>query len=120
MNIRELEDKISKVVSKFENEIMGKNPEKIKTIINEDTIIVRQKGFLSASEIKLAESTNGNELIKNFRTMIFEHETVNFRKMIETVVPASIINLHSDIDTRTGEKIILISLDKTIEKSLSR
>ncbi len=114
MSTEEFENKISEVVIKFDTEIMGKSPEKIKTIINEDTIIIRQKGFLSASEIKLAQSTNGNELIKNFRTMIFEHETDNFRKLIETVVPADVINLHSDVDTRTGEKIILITLDKPL------
>ncbi|MFW6022979.1 MAG: Na-translocating system protein MpsC family protein [Halanaerobiaceae bacterium] len=114
MNAEDFEDKINKVVSRFENEIMGKSPKKIKTIINENTIIIRQKGFLSFSELKLAQSINGNKLIKNYRAMIFEHETENFRKMIEDVIPARIINIHSDVDTKTGEKIVLIELDKII------
>ncbi|MFW6035202.1 MAG: Na-translocating system protein MpsC family protein [Halothermotrichaceae bacterium] len=119
MSSIKIENKISKVVFKFETEIIGKKPKKIKTIINENTIIIRMKGFLSSSEIKLAQSTSGSELIKNYRTMIFEHETDTFRKMIEDVIPASIINLYSDVDTRTGEKIIIISLNKIIDNSLS-
>ena len=60
----QIESKLSEAISKFEIEQMGRGPEKIRTIIFQDLIIIRLKGFLSTSEKNLAQNKDGVELIK--------------------------------------------------------
>lgn len=43
---------------------MGRGPKQIRTLIIQDMIIIRLKGFLSQSEQKLAENSQGVELLK--------------------------------------------------------
>ncbi|MFW6269074.1 MAG: Na-translocating system protein MpsC family protein [Bacillota bacterium] len=35
---------------------------------------------------------------------------------MEDITGIEIISIHSDVSTRTGEKVIIISLNKTLEK----
>ena len=63
------EAKISEAISKFEIEYNGRGPKQIRTLIVQDLIIIRLKGFLSQSEQKLAENSQGVELLKKVRTM---------------------------------------------------
>ena len=43
----QIEAQLSEAISKFEIEYRGRGPEKIRTIIFQDLIIIRLKGFLS-------------------------------------------------------------------------
>lgn len=112
----QIEAKISEIVTKFEVETMGRGPQEINTIINKDMIFIRQRGFLSPAEKKLAEDKNGIEIIKRFRSMLFENETKYFKKIIKEIINAEVISLHSDVSTKTGEKIIVITVNKNLEK----
>jgi uncharacterized protein YbcI len=111
----QLEAKISEVVTKFEIEFMGRGPKQIKTRIFEDLIVIRLKGFLSPAEQKLAESESGVDLIKKARIMLFENGEDYFKQIIGQVVDIGIESIHSDVSTRTGEKIILITLKENLE-----
>lgn len=109
------EAKISEAVSKFEMEFMGRGPKQIKTIIIQDLIIVRLKGFLSQSEQKLAESIQGVELLKKVRTTLFESARSYLEKLVGEVLDVEIISTHSDVSTKTGEKIIVITVNEDLE-----
>jgi len=114
------EAKLSEAVSAFEISYMGRGPKEIKTTICQDLIIIRLKGFLSQVEKKLAESSQGVELLKQVRTSLFESAREYFEKRITDVVDVKIASIHSDVSTRTGEKIIVITLAEDLEKSFSR
>ena len=114
------EAKLSEAVSAFEISYMGRGPKEIKTIICQDLIIIRLKGFLSQGEKKLAESSQGVELLKQVRTSLFESAREYFEKQITNVIDVGIASIHSDVSTRTGEKIIVISLMEDFEKSFLR
>ncbi len=109
------EARISEAVSRFENEYMGRGPKQIRTFILQDMIIIRLKGFLSQSEQKLAENSQGVELLKKVRTMLFENATEYLAGLIREVVDADIVSMHSDVSTRSGEKIILVTLSENLE-----
>ena len=115
----QIESRISEAISKFEIEQMGRGPEKIRTIIIQDMIIIRLKGFLSPSEKNLAETREGIELIKKLRTALFENAREGLEEAIRSVMDVKVVSTHSDVSTRTGEKIIVIVLDKNIEEILS-
>ncbi|MGL5351821.1 MAG: DUF2294 domain-containing protein [Clostridium sp.] len=114
----QVEAKLSEAISKFEIEYMGRGPEKIRTIIFEDLIIVRLKGFLSKSERSLAKNKEGVDLIKKMRIALFENEREDFERTIKSVIDVNIVSTYSDVSTQTGEKIIGIVFEENIEEKL--
>ncbi len=112
----QLEARISEIVSKFEVEYMGRGPKAIRTYILSDMIIVRLIGFLSPSEKKLTESPQGVELLKKIRTSLFEGGREYLEKSLSDVMDVGIVSTHSDISTKTGEKIIVIIVNKNLEE----
>lgn len=113
-----MEAKISEALSRFEIDFMGRGPRQIKTYILQDMIIVRMVGFLSQSERKLAETTQGVEQIKKLRAMLFEAARGEIEAMITSIVKLDIISIHSDVSTKSGEKIILFTLGGNLEEGL--
>ena len=114
----QIESKLSEAISKFEIEQMGRGPEKIRTIIFQDLIIVRLKGFLSISEKSLALNKEGIDLIKKVRTALFENARESLEETIKSVIDVNIVSTYSDVSTKTGEKIIAIVVDQDIEENL--
>ena len=111
----QIESKLSEAISKFEVEQMGRGPEKIRTVIFQDLILIRLKGFLSISEKNLARNPGGIQLIKNARTALFENAREELEATIKTVIDVNIVSTYSDVSTKTGEKIIAIVVDQDIE-----
>ena len=112
----QIEARLSEAISKFEIEHMGRGPEKIRTIIFQDLIIVRLKGFLSKSERSLAQTKEGIDLIKKVRTALFENARENLENTIKDIIDVNIISTYSDVSTKTGEKIIGIVAEEDIEE----
>ena len=112
----QIESKLSEAISKFEVEQMGRGPEKIRTVIFQDLILIRLNGFLSISEKNLAKNPGGIQMIKNARTALFENARKELETTIKTVLDVNIVSTYSDVSTKTGEKIIAIVVDQDIEK----
>ena len=108
----EIEAMISQEVIRFEKEYMGRGPLETRTFILEDLILVRLKNVLTPAEHKLAESeeNQGRELIKQARQRLLEHGRPILEKMILDIVGLTVKSLHTDISTRTGERIIVFTL----------
>lgn len=109
------EARISDAVSQFEVEYMGRGPKQIRTLILQDLIIIRLKGFLSQSEQKLSENGQGVELLKKVRMMLFESARPYLITLIRDVLEVDVISTHSDVSTKTGEKIIVITAARNLE-----
>lgn len=114
----QVEAQISEAISKFEAEHMGRGPERIRTIIFQDMILIRIKGFLSISEKNLSQTKEGVDLVKKMRTALFENARDLLEETIKSVIDVEIISTFSDVSTRTGEKIIAIVADRDIEKTI--
>ncbi len=116
----QIEAKISEAISKFETEYMGRGPKQIRTLIFQDLIIIRLKGFLSQSEQKLAEHAQGIELLKKVRLTLFENSRVYLEALIKDLIDIEIISTHSDVSTKTGEKIIVITVAENLEERFEK
>lgn len=116
----QLEAKLSEAFSKFEIEYMGRGPKTIRTYIMNELIIVRLSGFLSPSEQKLTDNPQGIELFKKVRTSLFEGGRGYLETLITDIIDVAIISTHSDISTKTGEKIIIITTDKNLEDMITK
>ena len=96
---------------------MGRGPLEIKAYIIDDMVLVRLKNVLTPAEIKLAEASghkDGRELIKRIRIALLEQGRPLLESALESILNVTIISLHTDISTVTGERVILFSLSAPV------
>jgi uncharacterized protein YbcI len=111
----QIEAKISEAMIKFEKEFMGRGPMETDTIIIKDSIFIRLKGVLTPAEEQLAKSSEGASLIKKTRVQLLEGARALLSNIILDITGHKIKSLHSDICTKTGERVIVFILDRNLE-----
>ena len=110
----ELEAAVSQALIRFEKEFMGRGPLEAKTFLVDDMVLVRLKGVLTQAEIKLAERADterGRDLLKQVRQELLERGRPLLEVAVKDIVGVGVKSLHTDISTRTGERIIVFTLD---------
>lgn len=110
----ELEAEVSNAVMRFKREYMGRGPEDVRTYLMDDMALVRLKGVLTPAERRLAQVEDphrGRDLIKQVRLELIEHGRELLEGAVKAILGVGIVSLHSDVSTRTGESIILFTLD---------
>lgn len=113
----QIEAQISEAIIKFEKEYMGRGPTETKTYIIKDMIFVRLKGVLTPAEEQLAKTPEGADLIKKTRMQLLESARVLLEKMISEITAFQVQSMHTDISTKTGERVIIFTLDKNLEET---
>lgn len=111
----QLEAKISEAMIKFEKEFMGRGPKETNTFVIKDMIFIRLKGVLTPAEEQLTKSPEGAELIKKTRVQLLEGAKDLLARIIMDITGYKTISLHSDISTKTGERIIVFVLNRDLE-----
>jgi uncharacterized protein YbcI len=110
----QMEDDISKAIVKFEKEHLGRGPQEVKTYIVDDMVFVRLKGMLTPGERQLARTSEGRNLTKQMRMQLLETSRDILDMIIYEATGRRNISLHSDISTKTGERIMVFTLDRPI------
>jgi uncharacterized protein YbcI len=108
----QLEDNISKAIIKFEKEYLGRGPEEVKTFVLGDLILIRLKGILTPAEQHLASNHEGKMLVKQVRIQLIEKSRTMLEEIIHDITNCSVISLHTDISTVTGERVFIFVLDR--------
>jgi uncharacterized protein YbcI len=115
----ELEDKISRALTQWEKEYLGRGSVLVKTDILRNMIIVQLKGVLTPAEKKLAETYDGMMSIKRIRADLVETGKHQLQDLILNLTGFEVLTFHTDISTRTGERVIVFILSDNLEKTLS-
>jgi uncharacterized protein YbcI len=111
----ELEMEISQAMIRFEKEFMGRGPLETRTYLLDDLVVVRLKGVLTPTELKLAEandSQRGRYLLKQVRQELMDRGRPMLEVVIKDILGVPLRSLHTDISTKTGERIIVFTLDR--------
>jgi len=108
----QLEDQISKKFMQFEREFLGRGPENVKTDIIRNMILVRLEGVLTRAEIELASDLDGIIMVKSMRAKLLEKGRDHLKQIIFEATGCDIVSLHTDISTKSGDRVILAILDK--------
>lgn len=119
-NKRDTEREISQAIIRFEKEFMGRGPLETKSYIVEDMILVRLKNVLTPAEFKLSESEDHDRaryLIKQLRQQLIEQGRPLLNAVIKDIVGVQVVSLHTDISVRTGERVIVFTLEREPEFS---
>lgn len=111
----QIEAQISEAIIKFEKEYMGRGPMETKTYIMKDMVFVRLKGVLTPAEEQLAKTAEGADLIKKTRVQLLEGARLLLENIILGIIGCQIRSLHTDISTKTGERVIIFTLDQNFE-----
>jgi uncharacterized protein YbcI len=109
----EFEAAISKGVTIFMQEFMGRGPKDICTHLIGDLLVVRLQGVLTAAERHLVAALpadKGRDLLKEVRTHLVEVSRPRLEQMVEESSGMRCISLHHDVSTITGEELLLFTL----------
>ncbi len=115
-SLGEIEAAICEGVSRFELEYMGRGPKHIYAHLIGDLLIVRLLGVLTAAEqnlVKTLPPEKGRDLLKQVRTQLLETARPTLEELVEGVTGIKPCSLHHDISTRTGEEIMIFTLNET-------
>ncbi len=94
---------------------MGRGPTEAKTDIIRDMIVISLKGVLSSSEERLAKDPEGMALIKKLRQLLVEQGRPDLEELLFSLTSAKVISIHTDISTKTGERIFIFRMDRVFE-----
>ncbi|TWT78361.1 hypothetical protein Pla123a_11520 [Posidoniimonas polymericola] len=112
---REIEREISQAIIRFEKEFMGRGPLETRSYIVDDLVLVRLKNVLTPAEMKLSESEDRERsryLIKQLRQQLIEQGRPLLDAVIKDILGVDVVSLHTDISSRTGERVIVFTLER--------
>ncbi|WML48986.1 DUF2294 domain-containing protein [Neobacillus sp. PS3-34] len=113
---KKIEAEVSAALIKFQRDLIGKGPQEAKTYIVKDMLITRFKGVLSVEEKHLVSHKVGKKLVKQMRQVLREMYSEEYEKIVEELTGCKVLSSHSDISTKTGERIEVFIIDKDLEK----
>lgn len=117
---RDAEREISQAIIRFEKEFMGRGPLETKAYIIEDMVLVRLTNVLTPAEMKLSESEDGQRgryLIKQVRQELIEKGRPLLDAVIKGILDVDVVSLHTDISAKTGERVIVFTLERKPDAS---
>lgn len=114
-----IEAEISKAVTRWEKEYLGRGSVSVKTDILRDMIIVSLQGILTPAEYALCKTKEGRSTIKRFRSDLVETGFDLLREYILDITGQKVCSFHTDLSTKTGERLIVFKLPLNYEESFS-
>ena len=110
----DLEAQIGRAVIHFEKEFMGRGPLETRTYLLDDLILIRLKGVLTPAERKLSESQSDRSsyLLKQVRNELLSSGRPMLEAVVHDILGVAVQSIHTDISTKTGERIIVITLQQ--------
>jgi len=110
----QIEDEITKAIIQWERDYLGRGPNEAKTDILRNMVIVTLRGVLSVSEQHLSREKEGMVLVKKLRQQLIEQGRSELEEIILKHTQAKVVSLHTDISTKTGERVFVFVIDKNI------
>lgn len=105
-------------MTRFEKDFMGRGPMESRAYLLHDMVLVRLRGVLTPAEQRLISTDNageGRRLVKRMRTELLENASDMLDAVIADITGRTVLRMHTDISTTTGERVILFMLDAAPE-----
>ncbi|MFD2044697.1 DUF2294 domain-containing protein [Ornithinibacillus salinisoli] len=113
-----MEAELSRALTQWEKEYLGRGSVSVKTDILRDMIIVVLKGILTPAEYKLCDTKEGILSLKRIRCDLVETGRDQLDQLIEEITGEKVTSFHTDISTRAGERVMIFRLSSNIQKEL--
>jgi uncharacterized protein YbcI len=109
----EIEAAICEGLNRFEIEYMGRGPKEIHAHLFGNCLVIRLHGVLTAAEkhlVKTLQPEKGRDLLKQVRTHLIETARPVMETMVQEITGVTVVSLHHDISTTTGEEVVIFTL----------
>jgi uncharacterized protein YbcI len=110
-----IEAEISRAVTQWEKDYLGRGSVSVKADILRDMIIVNLRGVLTPAEYSVCGTKDGMLAIKKNRSELVESGVNQLKEIIFGITGAKVVSFHTDISTRTGERVMVFKLDSDLE-----
>ncbi|WP_042454074.1 DUF2294 domain-containing protein [Neobacillus dielmonensis] len=114
-----LEAEISKALTQWEKNYLGRGSISVKTDILRDMVIVTLNRILTPAEYALCRDKDGMLSIKKTRNSLVESGLEDLKQILLSLTGQEVISFHTDISTQTGERVMVFKLSGDLEKQLS-
>ncbi|MCD8893551.1 DUF2294 domain-containing protein [Mammaliicoccus sciuri] len=114
------ESKISKAITQWEKEYLGRGSLSVKTDIIRDMIIVDLQGVLTPAEYSVCETQEGLLSIKRTRSKLVESDMDHLYQMIFDITQQDVKSFHTDLSSRTGERMMIFKMHHNIEELFNK
>ncbi len=114
------ESKISKAITQWEKEYLGRGSLSVKTDILRDMIIVDLQGVLTPAEYSVCETQEGLLSIKRTRSKLVESDMDHLYQMIFEITQQDVKSFHTDLSSRTGERMMIFKMYHNIEELFNK
>lgn len=114
------ESKISKAITQWEKEYLGRGSLSVKTDILRDMIIVDLQGVLTPAEYSVCETQEGLLSIKRTRSKLVESDMDHLYQMIFEITQQEVKSFHTDLSSRTGERMMIFKMYHNIEELFNK
>ncbi|WP_078544606.1 DUF2294 domain-containing protein [Litchfieldia alkalitelluris] len=112
-----VEAEISKNITQWEKDFLGRGSVSVKTDILRDMVIVTLKGILTPAEYSVCDTKEGIISIKKIRSELVESGIEDLKGIILKQTGVEVKSFHTDISTISGERVMIFKLFIDLEKS---
>lgn len=103
------ESEISKAITQWEKDFLGRGSLSVKTDILRDMVIVSLQGILTPAEYRVCKTNEGLLNIKRTRSELVESGEEDLSRIIKDLTGLNVKSFHSDLSTITGERVMILS-----------
>ena len=114
----EIEAAACQAMTRFEQDYMGRGPKNIHAHLIDDMLLIRLQGVLTAAEqqlVKTHPAETGRGLLKQVRCQLIETARPLLESLVQELTATTVVSLHHDISTITGEEVVIFTLIKAPE-----
>lgn len=112
-----VESEISRALTQWEKDYLGRGSLTVKSDILRDMIIVTLRGILTPAEYSLVQDKEGLLSIKRLRTSLVESGLEDLKEMILSITGVEVVSFHTDLSTRTGERVMVFRLSSDLSRA---
>ena len=111
----QVEAAVTEALTRFERDHLGRGPKRARAYVLQDVVLVRLMGVLSPAEQLLSHEPGGIELLKQMRSRLIESSSQALEQIVGEATGARVVTMHTDISSRTGERIFVFGLDEDLD-----
>ena len=109
-----LEAEISKALTHWEKNYLGRGSVSVKSDILRDMVIIILRGILTPAEYSLCKDRDGLLSVKTNRNSLVESGIDDLKNILLEITGLEVISFYTDLSTQTGERVMVFKLSNEL------
>lgn len=113
-----IEAEISKALTHWEKNYLGRGSVSVKSDILRDMVIVVLRGVLTPAEYSVCQDKEGLLSVKINRNNLVESGVEELKEILLEITGEEVVSFHTDLSTKTGERMMIFKLSDDLQSKL--